>query len=517
MIDTRRWGHMARRPSAESGTGRGLLVSAAASFTGYCALLALFRAKSFGLIPTHVLDRAPALQRLADAITPDALLTAPARSGLGTVNAVLYALLVVWLVAAWLGCLWLVRRGRGPSLGWVVLGAVCFCLPLLWLPGVFSTDLGLYMFYGRMIAVHGENPILTAPIEIVGDPAVGWANWKHLPSAYGPVWLLFSGALSALAGDDLVTNILVYKSAAIMLHCLTIVAVWAVLRRTRPEVAAWGAMFYGWNPLVLFETVGHGHNDVMVALFLALALLAVARRTWLLAVVFLITGAMVKLYVLVLLPLLVLAWLLALPDARARGRAALSAAAVAVVSILVLNAPLWGGVALLRNVRDNPAATEYQNSLWRLLVDKFVQSLAGAPPDLLTSRLDVVRNLLFLLAFVLVASWLWKRGSVAASWGLVWVAYCVCAAWIWPWYLVPLIMLSAVAGAGIVPALSAALTLGGLLYWLAGPTRGDAAAVWIYEYRSVLLFGPAALLLLGYLVRDRAGRLLRRGGPAVGV
>ncbi|MDQ3328632.1 MAG: glycosyltransferase 87 family protein, partial [Chloroflexota bacterium] len=517
MRVTCRWDRSAVCPSTQRGTGKGLLLLGAATFAGYCALLALFRARSFGLIPTHVLDRAPALGRVADFITPDSLLTAPGRSELGTVNAALYALLVVGLVAAWLACLWLVRRARGPSLGWIVVGAACFCLPLLWLPGVFSTDLGLYMFYGRMIAVYGENPILAAPIEIVGDPAVGWANWKHLPSAYGPVWLLFSGALSTVAGGDLVTNILVYKTAAVVLHCLTTVVVWAVLRQTRPQIAVWGAVFYGWNPLVLFETVGHGHNDVMVAFFLVLALLAAARRTWLLAVVCLIAGAMVKVYVLVLLPLLVLAWLRTAPDARSRGKAVLSAAAVAVASVLLLYAPLGGGVALLRNVRDNPAATEYQNSLWQLLIDRLARTSVGASPGVLTGRFDIIRNLLFLLAFSLVARWLWKRGRVAAAWGLVWAAYCVCAAWIWPWYLVPLLALAAVAGAGIMPALGAALTLGGLLYWLAGPTRGDGAAVWIYEYRAVLLFGPAAMTVLGILLRDRAGRLLRHGGSAVRV
>ncbi len=490
---------------------RPLLYPLVVSALLYVALLLLLQSRSFRLSQTLALRRWPQLNELADRLTPDAFVKTPWTSPQAGTNELLYALTVLALVVMWGWALWLVRPGaRTVALPLVLGGILLFAAPLILLPGMFSGDVYLYMFYGRTIAHYGENPILSAPINFAGDPHLNWVYWKKLPSAYGPVWLMYSGVLSALAGNALFANVFTYKAGVLLLHLLTTAVVWSLLKGTTPGLASWGAIFYGWNPLVLFETVGSAHNEVMAVLFVALCLLAVMRKHWLFAVFFLTAGAMVKLTVLILLTLLLLGWLRELPERWARARAVVAAVVVAVASGAALYAPLWGGVSLLENIRENPAATRYQNTLWEL----FALRLAGSPDkavlESIQHDLSPLRNALFAVLFLWLAWRLWNGANLAGTLALTWVAYCATAAYAWPWYFVLPIGVAAVCGPGRVAALAGGLTVGGLLFWLGWPDPPLPAAPWLYHYRSVLLFLPPVLLLLWPVVRLRA-RTVRRG------
>ncbi|MDP9352904.1 MAG: glycosyltransferase 87 family protein, partial [Chloroflexota bacterium] len=443
---------------------RPMLLPVVGAFLLYVALFLLLQGKPFALTPTHTLDSMPWLGRISASLRPDIISATGDRSAQVTANAMLYGLIALGLVGLWAMALWLVRPGAYMlGLRWVLLATVLFGIPLTLLAGMFSMDVYLYMFYGRIISTYGENPMLVAPIRFVGDPHLEWFRWwKGLPSAYGPVWLLLSGMLSATGGDSQFANVLVYKLALLGLHIITTVVVWFTLRRARPELATWGAIFYGWNPLVLLETVGNGHNDVMVAMFVALSLLSVAHQHWRLAVLALTAAAMVKVTALVLLPMLVLTWLFSLTGARARVRATITAGVVVLVGGLAMYGPLWAGTAVFQNAIDNPAATMYRNSLWELLRSVILSATGATAPATVSAYLHVVRNLVFVIAFLVLLRRLWRGRDMAGGCVWVWFAYCLSLSWIWPWYFVLAIPLAAVGGPGRTAALVAGLTLGGM-------------------------------------------------------
>lgn len=334
----------------------------------YVALFLLLQAPSLRLTPTTSLQQWPALGRLADTLTPETLVTTSWMMARAAVHQYVFLLVVLALIAVWGAALWLVRPGACTlGLGWIFIVTLLFSTPLMVLPGLLSGDIYLYMFYGRIVSHYGENPILVPPDRFQGDPFLDQVFWGWLPSSYGPVWLLLSGAVSSLAGDSVWANLLAYKLVALLAHLLTVVVVWILLRRTQPRLASWGAVFYGWNPLVLVEAVGNGHNDVLIGLFMALALLAAVNRRWLVAVGILVAAVMVKLIVLLVLPVFLMAWFRSLSTVRQRLRAGIAAAVVGIFAGLVMYAPLWASTALLENLRDNPASREYQNSLWNCL------------------------------------------------------------------------------------------------------------------------------------------------------
>ncbi len=473
-----------------------LSVSVAGSFVLYGVLFLLMRAGSMRRYNTPVLDGWPWLRALSDRLAPDALVTATPQSPQATANAVLYGLLVVGLVGLWALALQSVRsRSRPLQLRWLLLLQLLFSVPLVSAAGLFSRDIYLYMFYGRILARYEENPFLVVPSRFAGDSHLPWAPWQDLPSAYGPVWLMLSGALSALAGDSLLVNLLTYKAAFLALHMLTTVAVWEWLRQARSELATWGAVFYGWNPLVLVETVGNGHNDVMVTLLAVLSLLAARNRRWLYAVLFLTVAAMVKLTAVVLLPVLLIGWLLSLSTLRDRLRAVIGASAVAASTALLLYLPLWAGDAMIENVLQNPAVTRYQNSLWETVAYKLGSSHDEAALAGIYHYLGPIRNLALAGAFLFLVRRLLKGMDLPDAWVWLWFAYTVSLSWIWPWYFVLPVALAALCGPGRASALAVGLTLGGMLFWLGWPDD-LAVAPWLFEHRALILFGPAVVAAL---------------------
>ena len=71
-------------------------------------------------------------------------------------------------------------------------------------PVLLSTDAYTYWAYGRVAAVHGENPYRTAPEAFPEDPAYErmGADWRDTTSVYGPGFTLGSEAVALAAGDS---------------------------------------------------------------------------------------------------------------------------------------------------------------------------------------------------------------------------------------------------------------------------------------------------------------------------
>lgn len=473
-----------------------MVLPAAASLIFYVALLALMTAPSFRLTRTLTVFGAKPLRDFVALVTPDSMAAISWESPQAVTLELVYLLLVVGLVGAWLVALRIARSVWDRlALPWVLLAASAFSAPLVWLPGMFSGDIYLYMFYGRMIAKYGDNPFLMRPIQYPGDPHLSWVFWQNLPSSYGPAWLLLSGLLSRLAGDELFPNLFWYKFAALLLHLGTTAAVWAILRRVKPELALWGAVFYGWNPMVLFESVGSGHNDVMMAFFASLSLLAAVRRHWLIAVALLTGAALVKISGGVLIPVLVAVYVLQQRGMRDRMLALLKAGAVGAATGLAAHAPLWAGAAPLTNVRENPAARDYLNSVWDLLSLRLHKAVPSWSVTSIQDRLDIVRAAVLLVGLLLVGVMFWRRRSSPGAMFWVWFVYCLSLSWIWPWYFVLLIPFAAVRGPSRVARVAVGCTVGGLIFWLGWPDPPLPHAPALYTYRALLLMLPPLIAL----------------------
>jgi hypothetical protein len=138
-------------------------------------------------------------------------------------------------------------------------GAAVQLLPLV-APTLLSTDVHVYEDYGRKAVFDDQNPYL----EREDNP---------VPSVYGPLFTLFSEALSLFVRDEGAAEVALRIVAA-----GSVIAV-AVLAGRLADDRSFAIAFVAWNPLLALHFAGGGHNDaLMVALVLCAVLLAHSGR-----------------------------------------------------------------------------------------------------------------------------------------------------------------------------------------------------------------------------------------------
>ncbi len=220
---------------------------------------------------------------------------------LGTFQA-LYAIGFTFLALALLR----LPRYRGlPRVSLLVFAvALAARMALIGAPPLLSDDLYRYVWEGRVLA-HGGNPWRQPPIDPalapLRDPEIfPRVNHPQLATIYPPL---------AEAGFGLVASLSPTVWAMklwILLHDLALIALLSAWCERRTGSAA-AAIAYAWNPLVIVEYAGSGHNDPTAMVWLAVAfLLAEARPT--LSALALAVGVMVKFAPLVALPYLMRRW-----------------------------------------------------------------------------------------------------------------------------------------------------------------------------------------------------------------
>jgi hypothetical protein len=128
-----------------------------------------------------------------------------------------------------------------------------------------------------------------------------------------------------------------------------------------------------WNPVILYETLGQGHNDVAMVFWILLATWWLSRGRRLLAILALVAGALFKFIPLLLIPAAGLVALRSLPRTAARLRFIAVTATSAIALVVLAYAPFWHG--------PDTVGVERRRKL-------FTSSVPAAAVALLESSLD---------------------------------------------------------------------------------------------------------------------------------
>ena len=209
--------------------------------------------------------------------------------------------------AALLRRAWLGRSDHEQSHAWLILvvSAVCAAI-LLWSYPLFSQDVFDYMFQTREWVVYSANPFTNIPDNFRFDPLYKYASWTQAPNAYGPLWLLLTAPLSLLAGDNLLINVLLYKALAVAAYGGTVWLVYSTLGRIAPRYRLAGTVLFAWNPIMLIEFAGSGHNDVLMLYFMALAVWLLVKALYIPSLLALTAGGLIKIVPVLILPFFVI-------------------------------------------------------------------------------------------------------------------------------------------------------------------------------------------------------------------
>jgi hypothetical protein len=269
------------------------------------------RARAATIATVATLSTSVAVALLAS--RPDSPLTPPLAPGAGApwvlsraaevlsldrlprdVAAALAAVFLFAAVAAFLYALRLAWRGS-LGVGRVIVVGVLLHVLALATPLFLSRDVYSYGIYGRMVSEYGVNPFVTTPEAFPQDPLFPFVSedWSDSPSVYGPAFAALSAGVTGVATSPAAV-VWAFKLVAALAGVATMLVMVAAARRVHPGRAAFAAALVGWNPVVVFHGVAGGHNDALVGLALAAAVLLLLSRKELASTAVLVLGAAVK-------------------------------------------------------------------------------------------------------------------------------------------------------------------------------------------------------------------------------
>ena len=206
---------------------------------------------------------------------------------------------VLYLLAAWL--VFHARPSRSTLLI-VIAFAVLFRLSIVFAPPYLSDDIYRYVWDGRVQAA-GINPYRYVPSapelahlrDEVIYPKINRRDYAH--TIYPPLAeVLF--LLTTRVNEDV-------RWMKLTMLGFEVIAVWAIAQLlTSFGLAQQRILIYAWHPLVVWEFAGSGHVDVIAIAFIALAFLALQRSKHFGAGLALACATLIKLFPLVLLPVM---------------------------------------------------------------------------------------------------------------------------------------------------------------------------------------------------------------------
>ena len=388
----------------------------------------------------------------------------------------LYRLILAFLALAILyGLGWRLARNLEGKAGWAVVlgGSLLFGVILLGMYPFDATDLFDNVLRGRILGIYGGNPFLGGTARYSGDPFYPYIGWKGWPSAYGPGWELPSSLAARMAGNGVIANVLVYKILPGVFLMASAVVVALALRQIAPRQALAGTLLLAWNPVILFETWGNGHNDMVMVFWILISMLAITRRRHTLSILALVAGALVKFIpALLILPVFILG-LHAQPTLRRKVVFTLKTALLSFLLAAIAYAPFWEGTKVLNiQSRENLYTSSLPSVAFNLLVTQDMPKREAAS---LVSH----SALALMLVFVLWRSWrVWKKHSfdeIANSSVLILLFYLmVCCLWfqnwysLWPLGLAPLLQSGPTRRMAVLfgfLTLSKPLGIGPVLFW----------------------------------------------------
>jgi hypothetical protein len=409
------------------------------------------------------------------------------------------------LFALYLRGLRLCRRAEPTAAARVVfaVGAALAAAFALMYP-VNAIDLFIYAVRSRVFTAHAADPQAVPPAAFPDDPLMAFASaeWADDTSPYGPLWTLVAAPATALAGDDLGLALAAYKLLAVAAILAGGWLIFAAVRAEAPARAPAAALAYLWNPLVLWEGAGNGHNDALLAVPLLLALLAWTRRRDALVPAWLVVGAALKYATLPLLPLAAVAlWRRGEPDRRRP--LALGLVLAAVVGLLSL-APFFDPAATFRSALAQ-GSIALTSPAW-LAVD----ALRGLlPAEAARGFVRLLTGALFLAGLALLGRAVWRRPErlPRASFELLALLLATISWNFRPWYLIWPLALAA--------TLPSPWPLRRMIAWAAGALAAYAVLIWAVPLAGIdrqgvnvaavlLMFGPVAVATLLEL-RERKG------------
>jgi hypothetical protein len=244
---------------------------------------------------------------------------------------------------------WEARHLTDRSTLYLILGfGGLFAVTMIFVYPVTAIDMFAYVAQSLVLIQYHANPVLVPAATYSNDPLITLAGgWTNYVAPYGPLGVLIDALPMLIVARNLLANLLLLKLIFSSMLIIEAFLVYKILSHINPKLALAGALFIAWNPYTLFEYSANSHNDISMMLFALLATMALVYDRLLLAFVLIVASSLVKFATLPLLPLFLIYGIVHQPTSRERIKYLILAILSALLLVVVIYGPFWGGLATL--------------------------------------------------------------------------------------------------------------------------------------------------------------------------
>ncbi len=408
-------------------------------------------------------------------------------------------------IATWLWALWMLL----PALHGVTFteARTIVVAPSVILLGAFTLmyptnaiDVYIYAARSRLLTEYGQNPNSTLPEQYWDiDPYMRYASreWADNTSPYGPLWNLIAAPVTALSGDNIGLAVIGFKLVSVIATVIIAWLIYDAVRTLSPEWALPAALFWLWNPLVLWDGIGNAHNDVTLMLPVVAALWAWVKRRDNLVLPLLIASLLVKYVTVILIPIAIIALWRRNPDwsRRAEGLLWTLGSAVALLSVSLY--PFYD-LEAIRDSAQEQGIRVSSSLAWWVMATAGRWGFTGVDAE-------STRNTAYAIAIVgigVCAALVWQRPDrlLRVVFETMFIFMLVASTNQRGWYVIWLVPLAAI----LIPQLPWRRAL----LWSVTSLAGHASSIWLWSvwdwdtwdrhwYSTIMVavvFGPVLLL-----------------------
>jgi hypothetical protein len=187
---------------------------------------------------------------------------------------------------------------------WILITVAVLLLVLSY--PAFSYDIFNYMFYAKEVLVYQKNPFLVTPLQFTGvEPWLSFMHWTHVSSPYAPLWILVSIPPYLLGFGYFLLILWNFKLLAAFWYIVAAVYISKILGIRDKDNKDLGVVLFAFNPLIIFEALVSGHNDIAMMAFAMMSIYYFAVKQRPLSYLLLALSVATKLMTIFLYPVIV--------------------------------------------------------------------------------------------------------------------------------------------------------------------------------------------------------------------
>jgi len=398
-----------------------------------------------------------------------------------------FSFLFVLFGLAW----WEAHKYRDRATLWTILGfGGIFALTTSFVYPITAVDIFNYIVQGLILVQYHANPIIVTPAQFAHDPLMKLAiDFFSVSSPYGPLDQFIQALPIVIVGRNVLASLLIIKFMSSAILILEAFFVYKILSHTAPKLALSGALALAWNPFALLEYSANSHNDIIMMLFVVLAVFALVKEHHFWAITFITASSLIKFASLPLIPLFFLYSIVHQPTQKKRIQYALKALIIFFSLMIDSFALFWAGPQTLQRLLNVAQGYLYSFSIFLVNISS---------PSLSYNQARQIGWVLFGVCF-LYALWLSSRDFSQMLKGCFITMFTLLAfgaTYVQPWYLI-----WSFALAILIPQTKVSLAAFLLVY---GATLAELAHAYIFpwsgsQYRHIFVITNSIVYLMIFL------------------